>query len=278
MDQAFTFGKKNSLVGILTLPDEASSTKEVGVICLNAGLLHRVGPFRMNVELANTLAKQGYKTLRFDTSLIGDSGTTNDELDYLDTVTRDIESAVDLMVSRTGLNRFVVFGLCTGADNAHRAMINDRRLVGGIFIDGYSYPTFKFRIKRYLPVLLSRRRVIGVLSRAKDSLLRKIFGIEEPETQKDDSSLFTWQLPAKAEVENEIRILIDRGAKLFYLYTGGALEDYNYEDQFFDSMPFLKSYKNQFTVLLNENTDHTFCLYHDRLWLYKRVLGWLDSV
>jgi len=278
MEQPVTFGKENSLVGILTLPDNSTLTREVGVICLNAGLLHRVGPFRMNVEMARLLAKQGYKTLRFDSSSIGDSGTANDELDYLDKVTQDIEFAVDLMASRTGLDRFVIFGLCTGADNAHRAMINDERIVGGIFIDGYSYPTFKFRIKRYLPVLCSRRRVIGVILRAGNSLKRKILNIQRPEAMEGDSGLFIWHLPDKRVVETEIKMLVDRGAKLFYLFTGGASKVYNYEGQFSDSMPFLKNYDDQFTVLLNKNADHTFSLYHDRLWLYDKVLEWLDSV
>ena len=200
MDQTVTFGKRNSLVGILTTPDESGSTKEVGVICLNAGLLHRVGPFRMNVELANILAKQGYKTLRFDSSSIGDSGATSDDLDYLLQVTRDIEHAVDLMVSRTGLSRFVVFGLCTGADNAHRAMINDERLAGGIFLDGYSYPTFKFRVKRYLPVLLSSRRLFGVISRAKTSLMHKLFNTQALKVVEDENGIFNWQLPNKNEI------------------------------------------------------------------------------
>ena len=278
MEQPVTFGKENSLVGILTLPDNSTVTKEVGVICLNAGLLHRVGPFRMNVEMARLLAEQGYKTLRFDSSSIGDSGTANDELDYLDKVTQDIEFAVDLMVSRAGLDRFVIFGLCTGADNAHRAMINDKRLVGGIFIDGYSYPTFKFRIKRYLPVLGSRRRIIGVILRARNSLKRKIFNIQEPGAIEEDSGLFTWHLRDKRIVETEIKMLVDRGAKLFFIFTGSASEVYNYESQFSDSMPFLKNYDDRFKVLLNKNADHTFSLYHDRLWLYDKVLRWLDSV
>lgn len=278
MEQAVTFGKSNPLVGILTQPDELVSIKEVGVICLNAGLLHRVGPFRMNVELANFLAEQGYKTLRFDCSSVGDSGTSTGGLDYLENVTQDIKQAVDLMTSRTGLHKFVVFGLCTGADNAHRAMVNEERLVGGIFLDGYSYPSLKFRINRYLPVFLSPPRLVGAISRAVKSLTGKVFGMPMTGTADDVDAMFTWQLPSKKKAENEIKALIDRGSKLFYIFTGGAQSVYNYEDQFFDSMPFLKQHRDQCTVVLNKNADHSFCLYHDRLWLYGKVLDWLNSV
>jgi hypothetical protein len=278
MYQAVKFGAKNSLVGVLTLPEESAPTRDIGVIFLNAGLLHRVGPFRMNAELANVLAMQGYKTLRFDSSSIGDSGATSSESDYLQSVTQDIESATDLMVSRTGLSRFVVFGLCTGADNAHRAMVNDKRLIGGIFLDGYSYPTMKFRVKRYLPVLLSLPRLLGALSRIKNSMLGKLSGSANRDTVESSSSMFTWQLPGKEKTKDEIRIFIERDAKLLYIFTGGANEVYNYENQFVDSMPFLKKHKGQITVILNQKTDHTFCLYHDRLWLYEKILNWLEFV
>lgn len=278
MDQAITFGNQNTLVGILTVPDQSLSPKKIGVICLNAGLLHRVGPFRMNVELANTLAKQGYHTLRFDSSLIGDSGNANNEADYLQKVTQDIKHAVDLMSSRTGLNQFVLFGLCTGADNAHRAMVNDARIVGGIFLDGYSYPSLKYLVKRYLPVLLSPSRLARLFVRIKNRILSKLFGTPAATAKVDESGLFTWKLPEKKEAEKELKMLLDRGAKLFYIFSGSALHLYSYEDQYFDSMPFLNQFRHQFKVILNKNTDHTYRLYHDRLWLYNEVLDWLDSV
>ncbi len=278
MDQAITFGNQNSLVGILTIPNQSTSPKKIGVICLNAGLLHRVGPFRMNVELANSLAKEGYHTLRFDSSLIGDSGNANNEADYLQKVTQDIKLAIDLMASRTSLNQFVLIGLCTGADNAHRAMVNDSRIVGGIFLDGYSYPSLKYLFKRYLPVLLSPTRLARLFARAKNGVLVKFFGTPTETEKVDESGLFTWKLPEKKETEKELKMLLGRGAKLFYIFSCSAHDVYNYENQYFDSMPFLNQFRHQFKVILNKNTDHTYRLYHDRLWLYNEVLDWLDSV
>ena len=278
MDKAITFGNNNSLVGILTIPDQLAPHKYIGVICLNAGLLHRVGPFRMTVELANYLAKEGYNTLRFDTSSIGDSGTANNETDYLKSVTQDIKCAVDLMEARTSLNQFILFGLCTGADNAHRAMIHDKRIVGGIFLDGYAYPSLKFMVKHYLPIILSPSIVVKVLSRTKRIFLHRILRTPASAEKVETNRLFTWQLPNKRKTENELKMLLSRGAKLFYVFSSTALNRYNYENQYFDSMPFLNQFKHQFKVILNMNTDHTYRLYHDRLWLYNEVLDWLDSV
>jgi len=69
--------------------------------------------------------------------------------------------------------------------------------------------------------------------------------------------MFTWQLPVKEKTKDEIRMLIDRDARLLYIFTGAAHRVFNYENQFVDSVPFLKKYKGQVTVLLDQETDHT---------------------
>ena len=58
-------GKSGALFGILT---RASASREIGVLILNAGLLHHVGPFRLHVLLARLLGERGFTTLRMDQS------------------------------------------------------------------------------------------------------------------------------------------------------------------------------------------------------------------
>jgi len=48
-EQAFRFGRAQHLVGIAGIPD--NSPAAVGVIVLNAGLVHRIGPFRLHYSL-----------------------------------------------------------------------------------------------------------------------------------------------------------------------------------------------------------------------------------
>ncbi|MEM9411005.1 MAG: alpha/beta hydrolase, partial [Planctomycetota bacterium] len=53
------FGPKNNLMGILTTPDESRQVEGAPIaIVLNAGIIHRVGPFRMHVDLARQLASK----------------------------------------------------------------------------------------------------------------------------------------------------------------------------------------------------------------------------
>ena len=73
-EEAHRFGRARHLVGIVGLPDTAPG--ETGVIVLNAGLVHRIGPFRLHVELTRRLGAAGYPTLRFDLSTLGDSSAT----------------------------------------------------------------------------------------------------------------------------------------------------------------------------------------------------------
>jgi len=257
------------------MPQESAAPSKVGVICLNAGLLHRVGPFRMNVELANYLRERGIPTLRFDLSSIGDSGASKGDRDYTAQVVKDVSSAADLMRSRTDIEKFVLIGLCTGADNAHRAMVADDRFIAGIFLDGYAYPTFRYCLRRYLPVVINPIRFTKVILTFIKPFIHHLRRIEKPPDSAD--SMFTWELPEKNQTAREIRALIDRGATLLYIFSGGSWQSYNYPRQFIDSMPFLRNHEAQFSVILNKSIDHTYSLYGDRLWLYDQVSHFLKS-
>lgn len=258
------------------MPQESNLPAKVGVICLNAGLLHRVGPFRMNVELANYLQAKGIPTLRFDLSSIGDSGANKGDRDYVAQVVKDVSSAADLMRSHTGLEKFVLIGLCTGADNAHRAMVADHRFVAGIFLDGYAYPTLKYRLRRYLPVVINPIRFTRVILTFIKPFIHRLRGDEKPPDSAD--SMFTWELPEKNQTEQEIRALIDRGSILLYIFSGGSWQSYNYPEQFVDSMPFLRDHAAQFSVILDKSIDHTYSLYGDRMWLYDKVFQFLSRL
>ncbi len=65
-EHAFRFGRARHLIGVAGLPTLSTTPSDnVGVIVLNAGLVHRIGPFRMNVELTRRLNVRGYPTTAF---------------------------------------------------------------------------------------------------------------------------------------------------------------------------------------------------------------------
>ena len=68
-EKAYRFGKDDCLTGIVAAPDNYPKTDiKPAVVLLNAGILHRVGPYRLHVDLARKLVSMNFTVLRFDLS------------------------------------------------------------------------------------------------------------------------------------------------------------------------------------------------------------------
>ena len=91
------------------------------MIFLNSGILHHVGAHRLHVHLARKLAAQGYMAFRFDLSGIGDSVIHMGLNSVVERSVSETQEAMDLLQSNLGADRFILVGLCTGADNGHRS-------------------------------------------------------------------------------------------------------------------------------------------------------------
>ncbi|MFK7730988.1 MAG: hypothetical protein AB8B48_05140 [Pseudomonadales bacterium] len=269
-ERAINFDK-NRLSGVLTTAADADAAQPVFVL-LNAGLLHKVGSFRMNVEIARALADQGVSTFRFDLSRIGDSKSSNHSGDYQASVIHDIACAFDELSKLTQAQKFVVVGLCTGADNAHRIAVADPRVCGAVFVDGYAYPTLKFRAKRLLSAVSSAPRLLKII---RDRLPFRAHS-QSPITANSEQAQFEWTLPPKLAVETELELLIDRGVQMLFIFTGAARGHYNYQQQMSDSFAGL-DFGTCLTVRINSLADHSFCLSSDRQTLVADIIAWFSS-
>src|SRR5690606_25998096 len=149
--------------------------------------------------------------------------------------------------------------LCTGADNAHKVAAADKRVCGAIFLDGYAYPSRQFFWRRYGPILLSPKRLLGVLLR----LLRKSPATAQDSVRPEDA-IFTWHLPPKEKTVSEWTGMLEHGMQLLFIYTGGALDMCNYEEQIFDAVPMMRAHRDKVTVKFQREADHTFALAQDR--------------
>jgi len=75
-ETVYQFGPNNSLTGILSQPDESVRVADAPVaLILNAGIVHSIGPFRLHVDIARSLAEAGFSSFRIDLSGLGDSET-----------------------------------------------------------------------------------------------------------------------------------------------------------------------------------------------------------
>ena len=143
MDQAVVFGKYNHLVGIETITVNSS----IAMIMLTPGMLHNAGPFRLHVDLANSLKQQGISAFRFDLSGIGESLGVGSAGKSIDRAASETIQAMDYLMETHGIQEFLLFGLCSGADDSIQTALLDDRVKGVIALDGVAYKTAKFQLK-----------------------------------------------------------------------------------------------------------------------------------
>jgi pimeloyl-ACP methyl ester carboxylesterase len=135
-ESVIQFGPARGLVGILTEPPGAERDPErPAVVMLNAGLLHRVGPNRIYVQIARALAAEGYVVLRFDFSGMGDSQPRADHLPYAQSAPAEAREAMEWLAHHRGAGRFVLIGHCAGAVFSLLVAGDDTRVVGAALIN-----------------------------------------------------------------------------------------------------------------------------------------------
>lgn len=128
VEQPLCFGADGALLGMLTRPAVGAADSDAAVILFNAGLVHRVGPGRLYVEIARQLAGQGWTVLRFDHAGIGDSPARSDQLPAEKAAVFEAIEAMDALSRGFGITRFVLAGMCAGTPTAFRAAVIDPRV------------------------------------------------------------------------------------------------------------------------------------------------------
>lgn len=269
------FGAADSLVGILTQPEEEKRNGGPVVVLLSAGLLHRVGPFRLYISLARELARCGVSSLRFDLSGIGDSGPSKVAAAIEERTLADIAAAYDYLQDNHGVAQFVVGGLCSGADDAFRAALADQRVVGSFQLDGLGYRTKRYYrghvLKHYLPRLASsdkwKKLAAKIGEKNGEQQAVSIAGGEE-----DLHRL----MPSQAEAKSGLAVMAERGQQSLLIYTGGASSYYNYPGQIYDNFPELRACSTVNECFMPKS-DHTFMLKGDREKVLAVLSEWYAS-
>lgn len=268
IERAYRFGKDGCLAGVATSNGDGKGSGVPAVVFLNAGLLHHVGPHRLHVDLARKLASRGAVSLRLDLAGLGDSGTRSDSLEYEKRAVADIRDAMDFLGAQWGIARFVLFGLCSGADNAHAVALEDSRVCGIVLLDGYAYRTRRFYLEHV------RRRALDLLDPMRwQNLLRRKY--RELVQREDKPVIFAREFPARERVQAELEVLARRGVRMKYVYSGDAFTHYNYPGQFremFDKVEFGGS----LDVNYFREADHTFSLLKDRATLMESIADWYE--
>lgn len=266
------FGPSGGLVGVLTRPEVAAADllSRPAVVLLNAGVIHRVGPSRIHVRLARRLAEMETTSFRLDLPGLGDSrGLGGSEL-LLDDALAGIKAAFDALERHGVADRFVVFGLCSGAAHAFAVATSDARVRGIVLADPpVVFPTWKsINLKRFRRFW--RPSVWhGVVTGRYGPLTRLRAVARGAQVPAPVSSVDQHQ------VREQLRALAARGVKVFYLSTGAA-RDYVYRRQFLDAFPGLGLERLTSTEMFPD-ASHTFTREADRRDLEEAVATWVTT-
>lgn len=272
-ERVCSFGNDAVMSGILCLPGEIPPRPDTIVVMLNAGTQNRVGPYRLYVRLARSLAGCGFASLRFDLSGIGDSEARRDTLTAEERVMGDVREAMDHL-EQQGFRRFVLAGLCSGAVYAHKAATVDERVVGIVGLDGYAYPTPRFRARRLAYLGARPKKLLTIPRRVAAAVGQGPPGADAEDDPRDDE--FGWEFPPRSQVRDELQGLVDRGVQMLLLFSGTYRKHYNYLNQFREGFPDL-----DFGECLQEKhfveADHVYSVMSTRQILVDCICGWMNS-
>lgn len=278
-EKAITFGRENTLVGILTeLKTKKDYGDKPGIIILNSGILHRVGPCRLSVKLARSFAEQGYPVIRFDASGIGDSDVRKDALTFEESGPLEVQDCMDYMTKTKKVDQFILMGLCSGADLSFMTACVDQRVIATMQIDAYAYITPRYKTKQLME-RLSRLPRLLVWENLKHSIQVRLPAPEDDQTAQDDENLaiptYSRVFPPKEDVHTKLKMLAERGLYFYYLYTGD--EDlYNYQEQFQDAFSDI-NFNQRLTVDYFEEADHIIRDLSVQTKVVKTLTQWVTS-
>lgn len=278
-ERALLLGKTKSLVGVLTEPVRNSPAhNRPAVILLNAGLVHRVGPNRMNVQIARRLAASGFPVLRFDLAGIGDSPNRTDELSLRDGVVSDARAVMDFLVRETGAQRFILVGLCSGANNSLRIAQRDNRVIGAVPIEPYHTSTPAYHFYYYSRRLLDPRCWRRALTLKSDfwRLIGNYWSRAVRSPQGDGRSQSAGPAggrTSKSEMISEVEALLRRGVSLHFIY---CVDSPSYYNHYLPLRAKAASWK-PFRATLFDNTDHTFTLLSGQQSLVEAIDDWVKN-
>jgi dienelactone hydrolase len=239
IERSFAFGPDEGLIGTVCLPQHRHDVDaKIGVLLFNAGVVHRIGPHRINVRLARQLAESGIPSIRFDLAGQGDSARSHGNLGFEQQAVKDIQAAMDCLGNVANVSRFALFGFCSGGVHSYATAKIDERVAGLLMYDTYIYPTLKSKINRYLIKIRARgfvssafgwmqRRFLASLKR-----LRGEHGSDSKITTLSQAGAFVQ--PSEHEFAETVLRLHRLGMRIGVIYSGG-FEQYNYRNQFVDA-------------------------------------------
>ncbi len=276
-ERAVLLGPRQSLVGILTRPATPAPIDRPAIVILNTGIIHRVGPHRLFVQLSRALARRGAPVLRFDFSGIGDSDPRPDGLAPLESCLADIKDALDWLETECNPSRIILVGLCSGADHAVLYGHMDPRVAGLVLMDP-SIPATALFYVQYIGQRMARLRNWVSVIRGRSGIVRlwtaHAVGALWPGWKARKLTL--QNMRTHADLERIYQQSVARGVQILAVFTSESTRQ-TYREQIIDAFPNV-AFGDQLTLELIAGSDHLFSTDAHRNHLVEIVTGWLEQL
>lgn len=276
-EKVVSMGESCTLNGILSIPQKENQHLPI-VLLFNSGIMHHVGTCGLSLKLARQLAASGFTCLRFDFSGIGDSEPRSDGLPFELSCSIEAIEVMDFLQENYKSEKFILYGLCSGADASYYTALKDDRVIGIVQVDPYCYPTIRYKYHYYLPKILDMHRwysylakKIGLIKQRKKSGY-EVAGIHSKFFEAPD---YTRDFPNKSEVEKGIKQLLSKKINILNIYTGNDI--YNYKDQVFDSLNISKQTK-EIDVLHLSHASHILSEPEIQRSVVESIVAWIKKI
>ena len=287
------------LFGILAEPaglQAESERSQTAILMLNVGGNYRIGPGRIYVKMARSLAALGYRALRFDLGGIGDSRSGTDfsfDSLYSRDSTSEVRAAIDCLAAK-GCNKFFLLGICSGSFVAFQTALVDPRVTGQILMnsrllewrDEKDAGSWQNSMQRYYKSTdfyrraLSRPELYLRLLRGKVDVrgISKRFGeVVKARLQRTFNELTHRAPVVEDDPLAKVRRLAARGTHT--LLIAGAQDDgRDYLEFHFGKLGSRMQGNPHFKMVVVEESDHTFSGLDSQQFVIAIVHGHLEHI
>jgi hypothetical protein len=208
---------------------------------------------------------------------LGDSESRADALPPVEAALSDIREVLDSLESKRQTRRFILVGLCSGADHSIFYAGSDPRVVGVVLLDPSIPRTFGYYLRHY------SARVVRLSSWLNFVRGRHLFWYlqkkraEQSEIEPQASRALDLNAPeVRSYLERAYRVALDNGNQFLAIFTSGLENQHNYRKQLLDAFPRL-TFGPRLRLFYLADCDHTFTAECHRAQLIQMVVEWVQS-
>jgi pimeloyl-ACP methyl ester carboxylesterase len=225
--------------------------------------------------MARHLSSAGFDVFRFDFAGVGDSPARTDGQSLGDGVVLDLQETMDHLEQTLGCEKFVVIGLCSGADNGMRAAEVDMRITGLALLD----PTIDRTRKWYLHYVwrrISSWTFVKSVLTLQHPRIQEIFRPSTKPETGEKPELYQVAYADRSSIARCLEKLIDRQVRLFAAFTGSWRFIYNYPSQFYDVYSGI-DFKDALNLTYRPEVDHCYLDSAHREKLLQDLTDWCNQ-